>query len=964
MWYMERMSLYKPGATLDLVTEIEKYKMKCVALQEIRWEDAGTTKVSQTTIFNGKCEHPYKLGTGFAIHESIIHTVKEFRDISPRISTITIESENFDAVLINAHAPTEEKDEDEKDLFYATLADIFASSTSTIRIVLGDFNAKLGREICYRNVIGNHSLHENTNNNGAKLIDFAVGNGLVIKSTMLPKKDIHKYTWVSPDGRYKNQIDHVLVNYRFKNSVLNVRTMRGADIGSDHLLLGIRIKVKLKKLDKKNPVNSRRLDIDKLENHDIGKLFVNSIKDTLQSKQRIFEGNIDEGREEIRDALSNVANKTLGTKKLKPKPWFNRICEEALQRRKVARQHWLNDTRNEELFARYKTRLRETSNILRGEKRKYVRNIMVNAELDYKAHRARDMYKRINYLTGGYKKKERFLKDNNGSLITTNEELAKKWGDYFDTLLNCEAPDEVYSLNLVAEEEQECPEPSLDEIRFQIKILKNHKSPGEDQIHAELLKKGGEEMTFRLWKLIHRIWLSEKVPEDWKIALVCPIHKKGDKQDCNNYRGIALLSVAYKVFTNCILSRIRTKSEQIIGDYQGGFRPGRSTVDQIFILRQLFQKTWEFDKEMHVLFIDFKKAYDSIHRKSLINILREYNFPQKLVKLIESCIMETFIKIRVGEAETDLISVNSGLRQGDSMSPVLFNLVLEKVIRETNIGPQEGMPLQGSSVALLAYADDLVLMDKSHDGLRSLCGRLEEAAKKVGLQINEDKTEYMVVGRKDSTRMYPSLRVGNHDFNRVKQFKYLGSVLTEKNETDKEVAARIQSGNKCLYGLIRILGSQSLSRDIKLQLYITLLRPIITYGAETWTLRKTEENKLIIFERKILRKIFGPVKDDETEGWRIRKNKELEELFQKPNILNIIQSRRLQWAGHAWRSLNPLLHVVLKENPKGKRSLGRPRLRWEDLIKKDVESLNGGPDWKTKAADRESWRIGCLTGWS
>lgn len=106
---------------MDLVTEVEKYKMKCVALQEIRWEDTGTTKVSQTTIFNGKWEHPHKLGTGFAIHESIMHTVKEFRDISPKISTITIKSENFDVVLINAHAPTEEKDEDEKDLFYAML---------------------------------------------------------------------------------------------------------------------------------------------------------------------------------------------------------------------------------------------------------------------------------------------------------------------------------------------------------------------------------------------------------------------------------------------------------------------------------------------------------------------------------------------------------------------------------------------------------------------------------------------------------------------------------------------------------------------------------------------------------------------------------------------------------------------------------------------------------------------------
>jgi len=103
------------------------------------------------------------------------------------------------------------------------------------------------------------------------------------------------------------------------------------------------------------------------------------------------------------------------------------------------------------------------------------------------------------------------------------------------------------------------------------------------------------------------------------------------------------------------------------------------------------------------------------------------------------------------------------------------------------------VPLQGSTVALLAYANDLVLMDKSHDRLRTLFGRLEEAAK-VGLQINEGKTEYMVVGRRNSTRIYPSLRVGNHEFNQVKQFKYLGSVLTEKNETEKEVAARILSG--------------------------------------------------------------------------------------------------------------------------------------------------------------------------
>jgi len=135
-------------------------------------------------------------------------------------------------------------------LFYATLADVFASSTSTIKLVVGDFNAKLGRERCCRNVIRSHSLHVNKIDNSTKLIDFAVGKGLVIKSTMFSRKYINKYTWVSPDGRYKNQIDHVLVNSRFKNSILNVRTLRGADVDSDHLLLGIWIRVKLKKLSK------------------------------------------------------------------------------------------------------------------------------------------------------------------------------------------------------------------------------------------------------------------------------------------------------------------------------------------------------------------------------------------------------------------------------------------------------------------------------------------------------------------------------------------------------------------------------------------------------------------------------------------------------------------------------------------------------------------------------------------
>jgi hypothetical protein len=120
----------------------------------------------------------------------------------------------------------------------------------------------------------------------------------------------------------------------------------------------------------------------------------------------------------------------------------------------------------------------------------------------------------------------------------------------------------------------------------------------------------------------------------------------------------------------------------------------------------------------------------------------------------------------------------------------------------------------------------------------------------------------------------------------------------------------------------------------------------------------------MIFERKILRKIVGPVKDRETGEWRVRKNNELESLFKKENIVNTIRNRRLQWAGHARRSQNNTIKITMEENPVGKRPLGRFRLRWEDMIKKDALALNGGPDWKARALDREGWRIRCVTGWS
>ena len=150
--------------------------------------------------------------------------------------------------------------------------------------------------------------------------------------------------------------------------------------------------------------------------------------------------------------------------------------------------------------------------------------------------------------------------------------------------------------------------------------LKSHKSQGIDEIPAELIKAGGGTICFEIHKLITSTWKKEKLSEEWEESIIVPIHKKCDKTDCNNCRGISLLPTTYKILSNILLSRLIPYAKEIIGDHQCG---DRSTIDHIFCIRQVLEKKWEYNEEVHQLFIDFKKAYDSVRREVLYKILIE-----------------------------------------------------------------------------------------------------------------------------------------------------------------------------------------------------------------------------------------------------------------------------------------------------------------------------------------------------
>jgi len=157
-----------------------------------------------------------------------------------------------------------------------------------------------------------------------------------------------------------------------------------------------------------------------------------------------------------------------------------------------------------------------------------------------------------------------------------------------------------------------------------------------------------------------------------------------------------------------------------------------------------------------------------------------------------------------------------------------------------------------------------------------------------------------------------TITVGQYEFKKVEDFKYLGTIVTPKNECQIEIQQRIKMGNKCFYALGKLLSSKVLSKEVKTQLYLTIIRPIVMYGSQCWTLRKTEEDRLAIFERKVLRKIYGPIYDRDLQGWRKIHNQELTELFNRPNIVNEIKRSKLKWSGHAVRKKDSMVQRVLQ----------------------------------------------------
>ena len=597
-------TLFQAGKTAQLLREFDAYRMDILGISEMRWTGSGRfVSDGKLVIYSGN-DSSHIRGVGIIFSRRASAALIGWKPISDRIVSARLQGRHGRITIIQAYAPIDDTEDTAKDSFYDHLQEeIDATPRHDIILLLGDFNAQIDRDRQgIEHVIGPFGSALRKTDNGDRLISLCATNNMHISNTFYRHKNIHKKTWRHPDGQSSNEIDYICVSKRWRSSVIDVRVQRGADVGSDHHLLIAKFRLRLKRLPTP-PRRNRPFAVMKLKEPMMTKQFQLEIQNRFQALAEPDEDDEVEDRwTNLKCALTASAETVIGRRRgsqkeqwIQDKSW--RLIDE---RKRMKRRRDQTTTEETRLVADelYRNIDRQIKRSCRQDKREWIEKKGAEAQEAADRNDPKTLYRIVRDLSGSYNGHGAPVKDKAGKPLLKKEEQEKRWIEHFSETLNQPDPTETYDASALtppaADLQVNLGPISDDETKIAIGLLKTGKAAGLDEITPEMLKSGGNIIVHALTSLMNACWCKSAVPDEWRQGMIIRLPKKGDLTNCDNWRGITLLSVPGKVFCIVLLRRLQQSIDNQLREQQAGFRRGRSCNEQIFVLRSIIEQSIEF----------------------------------------------------------------------------------------------------------------------------------------------------------------------------------------------------------------------------------------------------------------------------------------------------------------------------------------------------------------------------------
>uniref|UniRef100_A0A4W2GP76 Reverse transcriptase domain-containing protein n=1 Tax=Bos indicus x Bos taurus TaxID=30522 RepID=A0A4W2GP76_BOBOX len=502
--------------------------------------------------------------------------------------------------------------------------------------------------------------------------------------------------------------------------------------------------------------------------------------------------------------------------------------------------------------------------------------------------KTRDLFKKIRDTKGTFHAKMGSIMDRNGMDLTEAEDIKKRWQEYTEELYKKDLDNHDGVITDLEPDILEC------EVKWALESITMNKASGGDGIPVKLFQILKDDAVKVLHSICQQIWKTQQWPQDWKRSVFIPIPKKGNAKECSNYHTIAFISHASKVMLKILQARLQEYVNCELPNVQAGFRKGRGTRDQIANICWIMEKAREFQKISYFCFTDyaeFQRIAKSLTVWITINwkILKEMGIPDHLTCLLRNLYAGQEATVRTRHGTTDWFQIGKGVRQGCILSPCLFNLYAEYIMRNAGLEEaQAGIKIARRNINNLRYADDTTLMAESEEELKSLLMKVKEESEKVGLKLNVQKTKIMASGP------ITSWEIDGETVETVADFILGGSKITADGDCSHEIKRRLLLGRKVMTNLDSIFKSRDITLPTKVRPVKAMVFPVVMYGCESWTVKKAERQRIDAFELWCWRRLLRV-------PWIARRSNQsiLKEISPGYSLEGLMLKLKLQYFGHS-----------------------------------------------------------------